>query len=43
MRRVGHTRLSTTQVYLAALPDADHRAVQALVSMRARYRQNGDG
>jgi integrase len=38
MRRVGHARLSTTQVYLAALPDADEVAVQALESVRSRYR-----
>lgn len=39
MRRVGHTRLSTTQVYLAALPDADELAMNALVAVRERYRQ----
>nr|WP_300053560.1 site-specific integrase [uncultured Nocardioides sp.] len=38
MRRVGHTRLSTTQVYLAALPDADELAVDALMRVRNRHR-----
>jgi integrase len=38
MRRVGHTRLTTTQVYLAALPDADELAIGALSRVRARGR-----
>lgn len=38
MRRVGHTRLSTTQVYLAALPDADSLTVDALIKVRSRHR-----
>lgn len=39
MKRVGHRQLKTTQGYLAALPDADQRAVEALERVRARYRE----
>lgn len=37
MKRVGHTQLSTTQLYVAAMEDADQRAVAALERVRAYY------
>lgn len=38
MTRVGHSRMSTTQLYLAAMADADDRALEALRVTRLRYR-----
>ncbi|MGZ5417738.1 MAG: tyrosine-type recombinase/integrase [Nocardioides sp.] len=38
MKRVGHNRMSTTQLYLTALADADERALDALAKIRAKYR-----
>jgi hypothetical protein len=38
MKRVGHSQLSTTQLYLAAMTDADDRALEALRLTRLRYR-----
>lgn len=38
MERVGHKQLSTTQLYLATLDDADQRALDALARVRARYK-----
>ena len=37
MDRAGHRDIATTQVYLAALADADTRALDALANTKARY------
>lgn len=37
MQRVGHEQLSTTQLYVSAMEDADQRALDALRATRARY------
>lgn len=39
MERVGHTRFQTTRRYTAALSDADDRALEALNTLKARYRR----
>lgn len=38
MERAGHEQISTTQAYIARMPDAEKQALTALAATRARYR-----
>lgn len=39
MERVGHSNLSTTQAYVARMPDAEQKALNALATVRSQFDQ----
>jgi len=37
MKRVGHARMATTNLYVGAMHDADQRALDAIAAVKSRY------